>query len=201
MQRPQPAFTQFLQNLSSLLASGAEPHEITASLALAFRKLLFVKRFRLVLNLSSNQRIQRDTLTLHASAAVPRLLFSSPLRANQQQLGFLAVEVNVPEGSTVDWMSTLETTSQLLALFAESIALNSTHTLLRAHRDTLRKELLSQKLLARAGGLLSRNQGFSQSEAEYWLATEANRRGGSVIEIAQQVIEHYPAAGRRFLAA
>lgn len=94
----------------------------------------------------------------------------------------------------------LETISHILAIGAEASSLLDVQDELRLERSALEDRLTELKLVARAGGIIARLKGISQSAAERWISEESLRSGRPQQAIADRIVLQHQSVGLRLPA-
>lgn len=112
---------------------------------------------------------------------VPKFLFSRPLAVRNVTYGRIEVESQMGPGNPRLLMCALETVTTLLAMYVEQ------HGLRESVQDA-EAQLQSEKLKARACGLIAKDHGISLAAAQRWLVEEAARTRRTLDELADRLI-------------
>ncbi len=181
----QSTFHSFLQHVSHLTAAAAEPQEVLAKIVASLDEHLGHARASIRLHIHSKSVAMEGPGIQKAN-----FVFSRPIAVRGREYGQLSVETHTPVGSPRDWMLTLDTLSQQLALYAERLELAENLRRAQAEISEIQASLQKRKALARASGIVARLKGTTLEAAERWIAAEAARRGRETQSFAEQLILH-----------
>lgn len=187
MATKKPSFQLFLYHASNLIASPDEPKEVLGRIITSLHEHIGVARASIQLRIPSRSS-PNPLLIASPPAKNPSFVFWRPISVRGREYGHLTVEARTPVGSPQDWMLTLDTLSEQLALYAERLQLAEDERRLRSEVAELQLRLRTRKVLSRAGGIVAMTLDTTVESAEEWLQAEATRRGRTAYELAEQLI-------------
>jgi uroporphyrinogen decarboxylase len=117
----------------------------------------------------------------HERKGEARFVFSRPIALRGQSYGQLQIEFLESQGGAGSLMKTLETISLHLALAAERLRLEREQAVLKA-------ALATEKMVARASGIVARERGLTLGKARQWLQSEASRTGRPLYWISDMLV-------------
>ncbi len=151
---------------------------------------LFIGKSLVSISLQTNPPVLGRSGEQPGAGRLGKLVFTRPIAVRGVSYGQLQVEIFEPRATAAVLMTLLDTVAIQFALYAEH------HALIQA-RTRLKVALATEKLVARASGIVAAEQAVPVSKARQWLQTEASRLGRPLRWVADLLVAHHVAFERR----